>query len=381
MRLLDRYLLRELLVPLAYCLSGFIIFWISFDLFSELDRFHERGLSAVDITRYYLVKTPETLVEVIPIALLLALLYSLTSHARHNELIAIRTAGVSLWRLCLPYLGVGLLFSLVLFALNELWVPGSIEQTRAMLHRQESPESLRPGRWQFNLNFRNARDQRIWNIGAFNLDTYELINPQINWEMPDHTRRSLIATNGIWTNRCWTFLGVQEFIYPAVAGNTNSNSDPDLPFTSTNTPALSVPEFSETPEQIKGEIKINRLTGVKAAREAQLSIGEITSYLRLHPDLNPVRRALLFTQLHARLAYPWTCLVVVLIALPFGAPSGRRNAFVGVASSIFICFTFFVLFKFGLALGTGRYLPSWLAAWLPNALFASAGIWLTTRVR
>ena len=32
MRLLDRYLLRELLVPLGYCLGGFLIFWISFDL-------------------------------------------------------------------------------------------------------------------------------------------------------------------------------------------------------------------------------------------------------------------------------------------------------------------------------------------------------------
>ena len=36
MRLLDRYLLRELLVPLGYCLGGFLVFWITFDVFSEL---------------------------------------------------------------------------------------------------------------------------------------------------------------------------------------------------------------------------------------------------------------------------------------------------------------------------------------------------------
>ena len=72
---------------------------------------------------------------------------------------------------------------------------------------------------------------------------------------------------------------------------------------------------------------------------------------------------------------------MVLIAIPFGAPSGRRNVFVGVATSIFICFAYFVLQRFGMALGTGGYLPPLVATWLPNGLFGGAGIWLTTRVR
>jgi lipopolysaccharide export system permease protein len=101
----------------------------------------------------------------------------------------------------------------------------------------------------------------------------------------------------------------------------------------------------------------------------------------LHPNPKRTDRFWLYTKLHGRLAAPWTCLVVVLIALPFGAASGRRNIFVGVASSIFICFTFFVLLQLGLALGTGGYLPAWLAAWFPNLIFGIAGLWLTARVR
>jgi lipopolysaccharide export system permease protein len=72
---------------------------------------------------------------------------------------------------------------------------------------------------------------------------------------------------------------------------------------------------------------------------------------------------------------------VVLIAIPFGAASGRRNLFFGVAGSIFICFTFFVLQQVGLALGLGGRLPPWLAAWLPNLIFGAAGLWMTARVR
>jgi len=89
----------------------------------------------------------------------------------------------------------------------------------------------------------------------------------------------------------------------------------------------------------------------------------------------------LLTKFYGRLAAPWTCLVVVLIAIPFGAPSGRRNLFYGVAGSIFIAFTFFVLQKVCPALGMTGFLPAWLAAWLPNFIFAAAGIVLTQRTR
>ena len=49
MRLLDRYLLRELLTPLAYCLGGFLVFWISFNLFTRLDDLQEAKLHLLDV--------------------------------------------------------------------------------------------------------------------------------------------------------------------------------------------------------------------------------------------------------------------------------------------------------------------------------------------
>jgi len=52
-----------------------------------------------------------------------------------------------------------------------------------------------------------------------------------------------------------------------------------------------------------------------------------------------------------------------------------------VASSIFIAFGYFFIAGFTLALGTGGYFSPWLAAWLPNLVFAGAAIWLTRRVR
>src|SRR5882762_6915533 len=149
MRLLDRYLLRELLVPFGYCLVGFLIFWVSFDLFVQLSNFQKLKLTSGDVLAYYVVKTPEMLVTVLPIAFLLALLYTLTNHARHHELTAIRAAGISLARLALPYLATGLLLSASLFALNELWVPRSLEASGEILSRHQANKPNAPqGQWE-----------------------------------------------------------------------------------------------------------------------------------------------------------------------------------------------------------------------------------------
>jgi lipopolysaccharide export LptBFGC system permease protein LptF len=97
MRLLDRYLLREFLVPLAYCLAGFLLIWIAFNLL-DLGELQEEQLSLLDIIVLYALSIPEFLPIALPVTLLLALLYALTNHARYHEITAIRAAGVSLAR-------------------------------------------------------------------------------------------------------------------------------------------------------------------------------------------------------------------------------------------------------------------------------------------
>lgn len=135
MRLLDRYLLRELLLPFGYCLGGFLIFWISSDVFSNAGSFEEHKLNLLEILQYYVAKSPGFLSIVIPVAFLLALLYALTQHARYNEITAMRAAGLSLWRLAAPYFVVGTLASLVLLAINELWAADSEARADFILQR------------------------------------------------------------------------------------------------------------------------------------------------------------------------------------------------------------------------------------------------------
>lgn len=373
MRLLDRYLLRELLVPLGFCLGGFLVFWISFDLLSQLDDFSQRHLKFLDVVQYYVTKLPELLVLVLPVALLLGLLYALTNHARHQELVAIRAAGVSVWRMTLPYFAVGALFSLAAFILNEYVVPDANDLSEQILTRRTQNPGRTAGKyWRDKLHFQNAAAGRFWSIGSYNLMTHEMRDVHVDWKLPDGSRKELVANNGGYTNNAWRFETVRLLEYPA-------QRDKDPVVTQTN--ELSIAEFSETPELIRSEIRINSLSEIRAAKSAQLSLVEIGNYFKLHPKLEGRQAAMLWTQWYARLASPLTAFVVVLVAVPFGSLSGRRNLFVGVASSIFIGFSFFVLLRLGLALGTGGYVSPWLAAWLPNLIFGGIGLWLMARIR
>jgi lipopolysaccharide export system permease protein len=374
-RLIDRYLLRELLIPFGYCLAGFLIFWLAFDLFTQLGDFQKLKLSAGEIAQYYCIKAPEILAIALPVAFLLALLYALTNHARYHELTAIRSAGVSLSRLALPYVMVGIALSIALFAIDEFWIPKATEAAEQIMNRQNTVrDSSERRQWEFKQGFYSNRAQRYWFIEAFHLVTHEMVRPHVVWRLPDGSRREIVAQQASWSGTMWVFSNLFLISY--------STNAADLPTDQQQFDRLPMPEFSETPELVKNEFKFNKLDAAnfKTIRKTQLSIREILEYKRLHPD-DRTKRSLLATKLQERLAAPWTCLVVVLIALPFGAAPGRRNVFVGVASSIVICFSYFVLQQLALALGTGGHAPPWVAAWMPNVLFAAAGLAMCSRIR
>jgi lipopolysaccharide export system permease protein len=369
-RLLDRYLLRELLVPLAYCLGGFLVFYVAFELIFQINQFQDKHLLFWDVVEYYIVTLPETLADqVIPVSLLLACLYALTNHARHNELTAMRAAGVSLWRLSLPYFAVGTICGAAIFALNEFWVPKAADQSNEILERRSTTAHDR--NWTGRLDIHNEADRRHWNIASFNKITSEMKMPAVTWDSPDGSSHEIFARSGIYSDGQWHFYNLEKWDRAAGGGfptqSTNSSLDIDFP---------------ETPASIRTEIKVAAMTSLDAAKGPQFSIHELRTYLRWHPHLDrKTRWPSLMTQLQSRIAAPFTCLAVVLIALPFGARSGRHNVFVGVAGSIFICFAYFILQRISTGLGVADYLPPMVAAWLPNVLIGGVGVFLMARLR
>jgi lipopolysaccharide export system permease protein len=375
MRLLDRYLLRELMLPLGFCLGGFLIFWAAFDLLANLSEWQKEKMTGLDIAEFYVLATPDILVIILPVALLLALLYALTHHAKNHEITAIRAAGVSIWRLAAPYFVVGLFLSVLVLVINEFVVPRAAVKAEDIKTRHvRNPGDMDGARLIHNLGFTNSRERRRWQIGTYDLERHEMQQVQVGWREADGTMTWLFADRGRYTNGYWAFEGKVEIWRQTSPTET-------LPFKAVETNYLASRDFTESPDEIRSEVKIAGSIGLGRVKQADIPIVDLLDYLKFHPNLTGADYAWLHTMLHGRLAAPWTCLVVVLIAIPFGAPSGRRNIFVGVAGSIFICFIYFVLMQVGLALGSSAFLAPWLAAWLPNLMFGVASLLLIARVR
>src|SRR5436853_3826738 len=131
-------------------------------------------------------------------------------------------------------------------------------------------------------------------------------------------------------------------------------------------PSLKVEHWSETPFRL----------GSANERAEFLSLPELREYLSFNADFPHTLLAPFRTHLQYRLALPWTCFVVVCIAAPLGIGYSRRGVLSSVAAAVFLVFSMNFLVHLFLALGEGDRVPAWIAAWAPNLLFASIGLYL-----
>ena len=372
MRLIDRYLLREFLFWL-------VVFFRRISAHLDCVRpklrsaqFQQAHLRGKDIIEYYFFEIPEFVPIALPVSILLAMLYALTNHARHNEMTAIRAAGVSLVRLCMPYFGAGFFFSVLLFAFNEYFAPQAGDKADEIIApaRRRQIERRRNGHLVKPLNFVNygiGGKGRTWSAPVYNTETFEMTKPLVAWAPTNGQIILLSATTAVWTNQTGSFR--------LRSGKLRGNRECSARCAVLATNYLAMPDFRETPAEIQSDIKVNAFRNrlLTKTHRADIPLSDIVNYLRFHPQPDRKMRNWLFTKLHGRFAGPFACLVCVIVAIPFSARSGRRNIFVGVAASIFIFFIYFVLQQVGLTFGETGWIPSWLGAWFPICFSASAG--------
>ena len=124
MKIIDKYILRTFLVPLVFTSLAFLLIFVIYDLYDNLDKFIEAKAPVSEVIVYYLYLLPSKLWLLMPMAVLLSTLYSLFQLAKSNELTAMRASGISLYRLLVPNVLVGVLVAGLVFAINETIGPG-----------------------------------------------------------------------------------------------------------------------------------------------------------------------------------------------------------------------------------------------------------------
>src|SRR5256886_16630260 len=163
MRLLDRYVTRNCLQIYFDCLAGFSSIWLIFDVSDNISTFIDEHVGLLLVLRYYATQLPQVFIILLPVSLLLSLLFALGRMSRSNEIVSMLTAGVSLPRVLLPLIGMGLLTVAASMAFNYSLAPHS-ELARKMFI---SEVQARPGRYIQGQIFRNRTDSRTWFVQNF----------------------------------------------------------------------------------------------------------------------------------------------------------------------------------------------------------------------
>lgn len=365
MKLMDRYLLRQYLPPVAYCLVGFSMVFVVFDLFDHFSKFMKAKTPVLHAVWYYTALLAPTLEYLAPAALLLATLYTLWLLTRNNELTALRASGVSIYRITLPFLLVGLVFSIGVALVKELIAPQAAQWAEDFKHN-----NLRVMEHKVLIHkaYYNSHTRREWLVEQIDLKNPQvLIGVSISQERDDGTRISTVmADEARWLDGAW-------WLFDAAIQNYTTNDNPDGIAMEVEGSELGMryPELTERPEDFLIEL-----------REWEfLSSLDMWRFLQAHPNLSEEAEAQRLYDLHSRIAIPWACFIVTLFGVPAGIRHGRQSAMTGIIVGIACFFGFYALIQIGLFLGRRMILAPWLAAWLSHIIFVLAGLLLLKRLR
>ncbi len=356
MRILDRYILRKFFVPFIYCMLSFIMLFIIGDLFENLDDFLQTSHWFIVIVKYYLLFIPSTISYICAIAVLLALLSSLGLLKKHNEISAMRSAGISIYRVGAPLLLTTFLISLGVLYINEKIVPRTLRESQLLKEAQAGvtfEEVLK------NVTYLNRSTNRTFFFETFRPEKNTGQGVTIHELRADGKPfRRISAREAAWLDdRWWLFDGVI-YTYPLH----------DIPI-----------KKNLTKESFDFEVRpVDLLQSKKEF--AYLGYLELKDSLDRKAGFPAVILRPILVELHQKLALPLSCLVMGLLGVTFGLKAGRGGMLAGVGISLALGFLYYAFYSITGALGNQGYLAPWLAAWAANIVFGAIGLFLFLRL-
>lgn len=348
---IDRYIFGRLFTITIFVLLVLIFIFVVIDFSENSDDFTDKGATFAEIFgQYYLNYIPEMIRLVTPVAVFIACLYLTGQMADRLEIVALKAAGVSLYRLIMPYMAFAFLAAGILSYLDGFIIPGanarriafeekylnknSESLDKSKLYRQESANKI------FKVQYYNPRDTTAMRVEAFtfkgdsvdeslSINKMEWLPERQQWRMLDVEKRTY-TSEGIQEEKIDT-LDISLNIYPA-----------DLARSTSDIYQLTYPEAQ------------NYIKSIKRSGATGVSLPQI--------------------QFYGRLAYPLSILVVTIIG--FSIASVRRPGGKGfyIAAGLGISFLYLVLMKIIEPFGKEGEIEPVIAALIPHLFFFIVGI-------
>ncbi len=374
MKILDRYILSEMIMPFIYGVAAFSILFMSVsssELISNIVAVGTKGGFQL-LVKYILSSLPQVFVYTFPMAVLLSTLMAFGTLSGNSEIIAMKAGGISFVRIGIPGIILTLLISLVSFFMSEYILPDANYTAANIVMQQLIKESLDEKQ---NLVFSNVeKDGTERRIFAKSLDEEQgvLRGVCIFYFNKMHRMREVYASKAVWENNKWYLHSPRTYDFDEEQGiKCESKSESGILPVDESPKDLSKRERKHS-EMSRKALK-KKIALMKEVTKTAVDKEIVAEYTKLYHKLDVI--------LNQRVALPFSCLVFGLFGIPLGLRPQRTNTSIGLGLSLVFILFYYVLMTLGRALGISGAVSPFLAAWLPNIIFGIIGVILFVRAR
>lgn len=360
MKIIDRYMVKGFTAPFVWCSFIFMVMAIIIDIFSFIEDIVKYKIPASSIWAFYLYYSPTIFLQVTPMAVLLSTIYVLSNLNKNNEITAMKSSGISLWRILAPLLTMGLLISAVMFVVNDKVIPPSSKKA-GEIRREELEKEKR------KYNPMKLENVAVYGAGnrivfARNYDIQKMTLGDIIIHQHDaaaNLMSKITAQTGVWTKDGWKFSRV--IIY-RIDNSGKILGEPEF-FTETIIPLKEKPgDFAN-----------------KEWRADYMSYNELRRYIQNFKGAGKRLVKNLLVELHYKLSFPLISFIIILVGAPFAIITTRGGVLIGIGMSIVIGLLYYASIAISLALGKAGIFPPIVAAWFGNVSFTILGIYLINK--
>ncbi len=359
MKIVDRYVLSELLVPFFASILIFTTIIVgSTVLFQLIGDAVKYQIPVGHVLQLVIFKLPVIVALSLPMSVLFSTLIVFGRMGNDLEILAFRANGVNVLRLVIPVIVFGFLISLVALGFSDYIVPKSATQARLLFisYRDKNRPTIKQ-----NINFTqydiHDLPKRILNVAQ--VEGQQLKNITVAEYENGELSRIIRAKSGQWIpNGGWEFYdGIMhtfeknDFKRVTVIEYKKEYMDIQLnPFY-----MLDQDKDKEewTRKELRQAIEIKKMSG-------EDPIKEIMDY-------------------HVKLALGFASLIYAILGVSIGIRPHRSSSAKGLGISLVVIISYVVLLSVGMGLGLTHTLPAIVAAWFPNIVTGIAGILLLQR--
>lgn len=371
MKTIRRLIYGEVLAAIALVALGFLALFLFFDLVDELQylgRNNSLG-SATDIYQirhallYVALLIPNHLYELMPISVLIGTIFVMARLAQSSEFTILRTSGLGPWRALRLLLALGAVFVAFSFALGDYVAPASERAAQLLKARYQGKITIgQTGAW--------LKEKQAYNTFVVNVKALSPDNKMQGVQVFEFNNRGLIvstteaplavfAKGGAWLLQQATRV---EFEVPS--GLTPAGKERESARVS-----RSKQESLRWPTGIGAE-----MVSVALLKPDRMATIDLFNYVR-HLDANGQTAQRYEIEFWKKVFYPLSCLVMVMLALPFAYLHFRSGGIAGyVFAGVMIGISFFLLNNVFGYIGNLRNWQPWLAAATPGLLYMAVSL-------